>query len=71
MSEQNSRTIGDIGNYYGSLHVSKFGGKFWWSIENHDGHNWDTIPESLYRALIEYEDARALPTPEKDKDDGR
>lgn len=57
------REIGTIGNYYGGLSVKEEGGKFWWSIENYDGHGWDEIPEILYRALIEYEDARRLPTP--------
>lgn len=64
MSEtRNERGIGDIGNYYGGLFVSEFGGKFWWSIENHDGHNWEPIPERLYRALVEYEDTRRLAHP--------
>ena len=38
MVEQKS--IGDIGNYYGSLSVKIDDGKYYWSIENWDGENW-------------------------------
>ncbi len=54
----NQIDIGDIGNYYGSLSVKEEGGKYFWSIEDYDGHSWDEIPESLYRALVEYETNR-------------
>lgn len=48
-------TIGSIGNYYGALSVKSRDGKYWWSIENHDGHQWEEIPESLYRELMAFE----------------
>lgn len=51
------RTIGRIGNYYGSLSVKQEGSKFFWSIENYDGHVWEEIPQSLYDELIKYDDA--------------
>lgn len=54
----NQKRIGAIGNYYGDLQVATEDGKFFWSIENWDGHNWNEIPESLYKALVEYETAR-------------
>lgn len=50
--------IGDIGNYYGSLSVMAEDGKFFWSIENYDGHCWDEITPRLYRALMTYEKKR-------------
>ena len=46
--------IGDIGNYYGCLTVKENGGKFFWSIENYDGHYWEEIPQALYRSLIRF-----------------
>ena len=55
--EDEGRTIGTIGNYYGSLHVKEEDGKFSWSIENFSGHSWEEIPESLYRELIAFDDA--------------
>lgn len=54
------RDIGGIGNYYGGLWVRTDGVRFWWSIENYDGHEWEEIPEALFRALVEYEDARGM-----------
>lgn len=53
--EENEQSIGDIGNTYGGLSVKTEQGKFYWSIEDYDGHDWDEIPESLYLALVEYE----------------
>jgi hypothetical protein len=50
------REIGDIGNYYGCLSVKDEDGKFYWSIENYNGHNWDEIPEQLYDQLIKYQE---------------
>lgn len=50
------RTIGEIGNYYGGLHVKEEGGKFYWGVENWDGTWWEEIPESLYRELIKFEE---------------
>lgn len=61
MSTPNEQSIGDIGNYYGGLAVKTEDGKHYWSIENYDGHDWEEIPESLYRALVEYESARQSP----------
>ena len=53
--EYNSKIIGDIGNYYGQLSVVKHGSKYFWSIENYDGHCWQEITEKLYNTLIEFE----------------
>lgn len=47
--------IGSIGNYYGGLSVKEENGKFFWSIENYSGHDWEEIPESLYLKLMEFE----------------
>lgn len=47
--------IGRIGNYYGNLTVKAKDGRFWWSIEDHTGHDWQEIPKSLYTALMEFE----------------
>ena len=61
MSTPNEQRIGYIGNYYGGLSVKTEDGKHYWSIENYDGQIWEEIPESLYRALVEYETARQSP----------
>jgi|688.fasta_scaffold1029985_1 hypothetical protein len=58
MDTSNEQKIGNIGNYYGGLWVKTENNKCYWSIENYDGQNWREIPESLYRALVEYETAR-------------
>ena len=50
------RSIGGIGNYYGGLSIKTEDGKYYWSIENYDGHDWQCIPEKLYRALTAYDD---------------
>jgi len=47
--------IGNIGNHYGGLVVKEDGGRYFWGIRNYDGTEWQEIPESLYRALVEYE----------------
>ena len=47
--------IGTIGNYYGSLYVTTFDGKFFWSIENYSGNYWEEIPESLYNELVKFQ----------------
>ena len=52
--------IGCVGNYYGSLWTKTEDKKHYWSIENHDGHHWHEIPESLYLALIKYEKSRKI-----------
>ncbi len=50
--------IGNIGNYYGGLCVKQEKEKFFWSITNYDGDEWEEIPESLYIALMDYEKNR-------------
>lgn len=60
MSKQTE--IGGLCNYYGCLEVKEEDGKFYWSIENYDGHYWKEIPESLYNALIEFEHNRLTET---------
>jgi hypothetical protein len=52
------RDIGTIGNYYGDLSVKEESGRYFWSIENYDGHHWEEIPEYLYHSLVKYEDER-------------
>jgi hypothetical protein len=47
--------IGKIENYYGGLHVKEEDGKYYWSIENYDGHNYKEIPKYLYDSLMCYE----------------
>ena len=49
--------IGTIGNYYGSLYVTTDGGKFFWSIENYSGNDWEEIPESLYNELVKFQES--------------
>jgi len=51
---EETKRIGGIGNYYGCLEVSRKDGKYFWSIEDWDGHDWEEIPEYLYNALIKY-----------------
>ena len=53
----NEIRIGRIGNYYGGLCVKEEGGKFFWSVENYDGQNWEEIPKSLYDELIGFNDS--------------
>jgi hypothetical protein len=48
-------TVGTIGNYYGSLNLMKEDGKYHWSIENYDGHDWEEIPKYLYDALMKFD----------------
>jgi hypothetical protein len=51
--------IGDIGNYYGDLWVKEEEGRFFWQIEDYCSNTpWSEIPESLYRALMDYEATR-------------
>ena len=49
-------SIGTISNYYGGLSAKEVDGKFYWSIENYDGEDWEEIPESLYRELLKFND---------------
>lgn len=46
--------IGEIGNYYGGLSVKESDRKYFWSIENWDGDNWEEIPKYLYDALVKF-----------------
>lgn len=55
------KTITDIGsicNHYGGLVVKAESGKHFWAIEDCKDGGWEEIPESLYRALIEFETSR-------------
>lgn len=52
------RQIGRIGNYYGKLTVKEENGKYFWSIEDWDGHHWDEIPKSLYDELVKYDESK-------------
>jgi len=57
MSDITTTQIGDIGNYYGGLHVFERDGKFYWTIEDWNGISFDDydiqeISESLYNELI-------------------
>jgi len=47
-------TLDDIGNYYGCLNVEVINGRYYWSIENYDGDNFEEIPESLYNELLKH-----------------
>lgn len=58
-----SRSVGDIGNYYGGLWVAEHEGRYWWMIENYDAFPgdfkfYDEIPKYLYDALVKYEEER-------------
>lgn len=56
MTEEAKTTdIGMIGNYYGGLEVKERNGKYFWSIENYDGHDWEEITKELYDALIKFD----------------
>jgi len=44
--------IGSIGNSYGSLEVKEEENKFYWSIEDYYGNDWEEITERLYRELL-------------------
>lgn len=43
-----------IGNFYGGLNFTEAGGKYYWSIENYDGHAWQEIPKSLFDELLKF-----------------
>lgn len=55
MNIQSQTRIGTIGNYYGHLEVCESDGNYFWSIDDYCGTRYEEIPESLYRALIEFE----------------
>ena len=44
--------VGDVGNYYGRLHIRTHEGLFEWAIENWDGFDWKRCPRSLFLALL-------------------
>lgn len=47
--------IGKIINYYGGLYVREDDSRFYWVLENWDGFgDWEEIPESLYRELLDF-----------------
>lgn len=50
--------VKEIGNYYGGLTVKECDGKFFWGIENWDGHNWSEITESLYKELLNFKEEK-------------
>ena len=50
-----TRRIGGIGNYYGGLSLKEDEGKFYWSIEDWSGEDWEEIPKYLYDALLKFE----------------
>jgi hypothetical protein len=50
------KSIGDIGNYYGGLFVKQEGDKYYWSIEDWNGHGWQEIPQFLYDALLKFQE---------------
>lgn len=47
--------IGEINNFYGGLNVKIEAGKYFWSIEDYGGHDWQEIPKSLYDELVKFE----------------
>jgi hypothetical protein len=52
---ENVTEIGSIANYYGCLSVKKEDDKYYWAIGDHDGHEWEEIPKSLYDSLMDYQ----------------
>ena len=52
------KRIGTIGNYYGGLHIKDIDGEYYWSIENWNGHDWQKIPESLYKELLKFQEEK-------------
>ena len=59
MSDTNEFDMPNIGNYYGCLSVKSENNKYYWSIENYDGHDYEEIPHSLYVELVKYKDRNA------------
>lgn len=57
--ESGQHEVGLIGNFYGGLSIKKVDNKYFWSIENYDGYEWEEIPESLYAELVKFEQERA------------
>lgn len=52
--EEKRIQIGTIENYYGQLEVKTEGEKYYWAIEDHDGYEWEEIPQSLYNELVQF-----------------
>ena len=52
------RGIGEVGNTYGGLSVATFGGKYYWSIEDYSGDDWNEIDRELFVQLEAHEDER-------------
>jgi len=50
------REIGNIYNHYGGLAIKQDGDKFFWSIEDYNGHNWEEIPKYVFDTLTKYQD---------------
>ena len=50
------RQIGQPYAYYGSLWVKEEDGKYYWSIENWDGHDWFEISKKLFDELNKHQD---------------
>lgn len=64
--QNNLTQIGEIGNYYGGLLVSKDETGYYWVIENYDtdlsdNSSFEEIPQYLYEALIRFENERDKP----------
>lgn len=55
MDQEEIIQVGACDNYYGGLAVKKEDGKYFWSIENYDGHNWYEISEKLFTIFLEEE----------------
>lgn len=58
MNESYEKQIGTLGNYYSGLYVKYEDERYYWSIHNYDGRQWEEIPEYLFRTLVEYENSR-------------
>jgi len=43
-----------ICNFYGSLNIKKERNKYYWSIEDYDGFEWQEIPKYLYDCIFKY-----------------
>lgn len=39
-------------NNYGNLTIKEEDGKYFWSVEDYDGHDWREIPKYLYHAIM-------------------
>lgn len=51
---ENAKLDFEPSNYYGSLTLMHEEGQYFWSVENYDGHCWDSIPDYLGDALVNY-----------------